>query len=124
MFIIEKSQNADEFWNIQNFSHEDKSVLTTRPFSVIYLSRYLFLLEKVGGAEREIWREIETCFLFFFLIFIYLFIYLFLAMLGLCFCARAFSSCGEQGPLFIAVRRPLTIAASCCGAQAPDAQAQ
>ena len=33
-------------------------------------------------------------------------------MLGLRFCARAFSSCGEQGPLFIAVRGPLTIVAS------------
>ena len=33
-------------------------------------------------------------------------------MLGLRFCARAFSSCGEWGPLFIAVRRPLTVAAS------------
>ena len=44
--------------------------------------------------------------------FIYLFIYLFLAVLGLCFCARAFSSCGKRGPLFIAVRGPLTIAAS------------
>ena len=33
-------------------------------------------------------------------------------MLGLRFCARAFSSCGKQGPLFIAVRGPLTIAAS------------
>ena len=33
-------------------------------------------------------------------------------MLGLRFCARAFSSCGEQGPLFIAVHGPLTIAAS------------
>ena len=33
-------------------------------------------------------------------------------MLGLCFCARAFSSCGERGPLFIAVRGPLTITAS------------
>ena len=33
-------------------------------------------------------------------------------MLGLRFCARAFSSCGKQGPLFIAVRRPLTVAAS------------
>ena len=49
-------------------------------------------------------------FFFFFLIFIYL--YLFLAVLGLHFCARAFSSCGERGPLFIAVRGPLTIAAS------------
>ena len=35
-----------------------------------------------------------------------------MAVLGLCFCARAFSSCGKRGPLFIAVRGPLTIAAS------------
>ena len=35
-----------------------------------------------------------------------------MAVLGLRFCARAFSSCGEWGPLFIAVRRPLAIAAS------------
>ena len=34
-----------------------------------------------------------------------------MAVLGLRFCARVFSSCGEQGPLFIAVRGPLTIAA-------------
>ena len=33
-------------------------------------------------------------------------------MLGLRFCARAFSSCSERGPLFIAVRGPLTVAAS------------
>ena len=35
-----------------------------------------------------------------------------MAVLCLRFCARAFSSCGERGPLFIAVRGPLTIAAS------------
>ena len=35
-----------------------------------------------------------------------------MAVLGLCFCARAFSSCGKRGPLFIAVRGPLTTAAS------------
>ena len=35
-----------------------------------------------------------------------------MAVLGLCFCMRAFSSCGKRGPLFIAVRGPLTIAAS------------
>ena len=40
------------------------------------------------------------------------FIYLFLAVLGLRFCARALSSCGERGPPFIAVRGPLTVAAS------------
>ena len=47
----------------------------------------------------------------FFFNFIY-FIYLFMAVLGLHFCVSAFSSCGERGPLFIAVRGPLTIAAS------------
>ena len=35
-----------------------------------------------------------------------------MAVLGLRCCARAFSSCGKRGPLFIAVRGPLTIAAS------------
>ena len=39
-----------------------------------------------------------------------LFLFLFLAVLGLRFCARAFSSCGKRGPLFIAVRGPLTVA--------------
>ena len=34
-----------------------------------------------------------------------------MAVLGLRFCARAFSSCGKWGPLFTAVRGPLTIAA-------------
>ena len=47
-----------------------------------------------------------------------------MAVLGLRLCARAFPSCGKPGPLFIAVRGPLTIPASPCGAQAPDAQAQ
>ena len=50
------------------------------------------------------------CSLFFF--FFNKFIYLFLAVLGLRFCARASSSCGKRGPLFIAVYGPLTIAAS------------
>ena len=62
---------------------------------------------------------------------IYLLIYLFLAVLGLCFCVRAFPSCGKRGPLFIAVCGPLTIVAflvaehrlqtcrlSSCGSQA------
>ena len=40
------------------------------------------------------------------------FIYLFLAALGLRCCARASSSCGEQGLLFIAVRGLLIAVAS------------
>ena len=60
---------------------------------------------------------------------IYLFIYLlflnlFMAVLGLHFCVRAFSSCSKRGPLFIAVRGPHYRGVSCCGAQAPDARAQ
>ena len=35
-----------------------------------------------------------------------------MAVLGLRFCTRAFSSCGKWGPLFIVVRGPLTIVAS------------
>ena len=57
--------------------------------------------------------EISAAFFFFFFIFYVLFFYyLFLSVLGLRFCARAFSSCGKWGPLFIAVHGPLTIAAS------------
>ena len=35
-----------------------------------------------------------------------------MAALGLRFCAKAFSSCGKWGPLFIVVRRHLITAAS------------
>ena len=49
------------------------------------------------------------CFVLFCLI---CFIYLFMAVLGPRFCVRAFSSCGKRGLLFIAVRGPLTTAAS------------
>ena len=45
-------------------------------------------------------------------LFFYFLFNLFMAELGLRFYARAFSSCGKRGPLFIAVRGPLTIAAS------------
>ena len=48
-----------------------------------------------------------------------------MAVLGPGFCARAFPSYGKRGPLFIAVCWPLHHRGlSCCGAQAPDAQAQ
>ena len=56
------------------------------------------------------WRlQLRTVVFFFFNKFIYLFIF---AVLGLSLCVRAFSSCGKRGPLFIAVRGPLTIKAS------------
>ena len=57
------------------------------------------------------------------LLLINLFIYLFLAALGLHCCSRAFSSCGERGLLFAAVRGLLIAVASRCGAQALGTQA-
>ena len=51
-------------------------------------------------------------FFFFSLIIIYLFIFIFLAALGLHCCMQAFSSCGERGLLFVAVRRLLIVMAS------------
>ena len=59
---------------------------------------------------------------FFFLINLFYLIYLFLAALGLCCCARAFSSCGEQGLLFIAVLRLLIAVASLAAEHRPQAR--
>ena len=44
--------------------------------------------------------------------FLVFFLYLFLAALGLRCCVQAFSSCGEQGLLFVAVHRLLIVVAS------------
>ena len=60
----------------------------------------------------NMWYIVHLVVFWDFFFFFNLFIYLFVDVLGLSFCARAFSSCGERGPLFIAVRGPLTIAAS------------
>ena len=76
------------------------------PFSPCSLQHLLFVVFDDGHSD---WCEVIPHCSFFF--FFKLFIYLFLAVLGLRFCARALSSCGERGPLFIAVRRPLTIVA-------------
>ena len=53
-----------------------------------------------------LFRELDVCVCFFNLLF------LFLAALGLRCCARAFSSCGERGLLFVAVRGLLMAVAS------------
>ena len=72
-----------------------------------------------GGEDKYntynfiLWVTESYCWIFFFSRYSFLIIiYLFLAVLGLHFCARAFSSCGKQGPFFIAVHGALTIAAS------------
>ena len=55
----------------------------------------------------------------FFFLYKFILFYLFLAALGLHCCAQAFSSCGEQGLLFVAVQGLLIAVASLrCGAWA------
>ena len=56
--------------------------------------------------------NIGLSFSFYFLVNLFILFILFLAALRLCCCARAFSSCGEQGLLFIAVCGFLTAVAS------------
>ena len=56
--------------------------------------------------------SLQQPWLWVFLIIIILFYLLFLAALGLRCCGRAFSSCGEQGLLFVAVSRLLIVVAS------------
>ena len=89
------------------------------PMSPALASRFLTTAPPGKSQEEDYFKcnckqTKETGISFFFFNIIYLFIYLFifLAVLGLRFCVRAFSSCGKRGPLFIAVRGPLTVAAS------------
>ena len=96
----------------------------------------LFMLPRRTSALHTYFYSMISHLLFFFLkdFLIYLFIYLFIfGCVGSPVRARAFSSCGKRGPLFIAVRGPLfiavrgplpTAAPPRRGAQAPDAQAQ
>ena len=79
----------------------------------------------MGCHPQESYNR-QRCSFFFFLKGTPLFI-LFLAVLGLHFCVRAFSSCSKRGPLFTlhrGARASHYRGLSCCGAQAPDAQAQ
>ena len=51
--------------------------------------------------------EVNLWFLFFFFSTLFIYLFLFLAALGLCCCARAFSSCSEWEPLLAVVHGPL-----------------
>ena len=65
------------------------------------------ILKLKDGTKFFFFLNNSSCLFFYFYLFI-----LFTAVLGLRFCARAFSSCGKWGPLFVAVRGPLTVVAS------------
>ena len=85
-------------------------VLFTEPASQVSLM-LIVLGKPLSSVINYLEFGVLSMSVFFFSFIIYLFIY-FLAVLGLRFCARAFSSCGEQGPLLIVVHGPLTAVAS------------
>ena len=89
--------------------------------TITMLSIYLFLHTTILWMISILWKfsaafikasGIEFITFQLFSNFIYLFIYLFLTVLALCCCTRAFSGCGGQGLIFIAVHRILTEGAS------------
>ena len=73
------------------------------------------------ARDKELVQPVRRLFIFFFF-FNYFYLFIYLAALGLHCRAWAFSSCGEQGLLFIEVRGPLSVVASRCGAQAVGTQ--
>ena len=73
---------------------------------------YTYICSRVKVLNKFRFLKIYLLKFIYLLLFFNKFIYLFLAVLGLHFCVRAFSSCSERGPLFIAVCRPLTVMAS------------
>ena len=77
-------------------------------------------MKKLGKTESKFFFlcYVMLCYV------IYLFIYLFMAVLGLRFCVRAFSTCSKRFTLHRGARASHHRGLSCCGAQAPDAQAQ
>ena len=103
-------------FSLNRFLELKLSLETTNIFKI--LSAHFQIASQKAYVQHRWNICIYTCththMLFFLTIFYFLnlFIYLFLAVLGLRFCVRAFSSCGKRGPLFIAVRGPLTVAAS------------
>ena len=95
-----------------------------------YLTIVQHVFEHRPMTVLSIWNKIYyTSLLFFFLkeFLYYLFIYLFifLAVLGLRFCARAFLQLRQAGAtLHRGAQASHYRGLSCCGAQAPDVQAQ
>ena len=81
------------------------------PSNTIFFFFLIFLLISYQTCLSKLFPHILCLCTLFLYTFIYLY-FSFLAALGLCCCVQAFSSCGEQGPLFVAVRRLLTAVAS------------
>ena len=74
----------------------------------LYMEKTLAIVSKERVKEyKDLGRRDSSSSFFFLRLFIYL-----LAALGLCCCLQAFSNCGEQGLLFVALHGLLITVAS------------
>ena len=88
-------------------NHSSHQELLTTSWLFVFASPWLFLF-----SRTFFWGYPNLCFLNCNSSFVCLFLFLFSAALGLCCCKRAFSRCGKQGLLFVAVHGLLTAVAS------------
>ena len=103
--VVKKTKPEREYVSVTG--HQDSHpLLAGMLFGTNSIENNLAIPIKIINSHTFFFFFLPTVFFFF-----NLFFYLFIAVLGLRFCARAFSSCGKWWPLFIAVRGPLTIAA-------------
>ena len=106
-----KPENSKDCWSPPEARKQQGRILQQRHWRELSL---------VLLASRT--KRINLCFCFL-VFFKKKFIYLFLAALGLRCCTQAFSSCGEQGLLFVAARGLHHRGGfSCCGAWALGAR--
>ena len=95
-------------FQIQLPSHRTWPQLALKTITEVTTRTY----SKMVGENLNMFSLFKKIFIYLFFINLFILFYLFLAVLGLRCCARAFSSCGEWGLLFIAVRRLLIAVAS------------
>ena len=82
-------------------------------YVIYFISSHTHYLISVFGVVLQLSRLIlESACQIVFLFFFFVLCCFVLAALGLCCCVRAFSSCGEQGLLFVAVHGLLIAVAS------------
>ena len=80
-------------------------------FSHLFGTHQVLVLRQRSNFSFQMFAFYSTFYPYHLLNFFFFFFF-FMAVLSLRFCAKAFSSYGKRGPLFIAVRGPLTITAS------------
>ena len=105
------------FAELGNVSHTENSVIYLMCVCVC-VCIYIYINYIIINFSASLNKYFLKCSLIFFFFRNLFFICLFLAVLGLRCHAHAFSSCGEWGLLFVAVRASHCSGFSCCGARA------